>query len=211
MNECPRCGRLPGNSHTEICALQGEIERLRHDIKRHIAIASELATENEGLRDELARKAEGYTRLAEVHEGAMKMWESDERECAMKAYEMAAELKGLREEVERLRAELASWQEAFGLLTTLHGSIQIDSSDPMGMAKQIESHVRATIPRLRVELAKADGQINRCVYQNKYLESTISRLREYARHDPSCKSWGRIPYPSDCGYDELMKELEESK
>ena len=58
-------------------------------------------------------------------------------------------------EIERLRAELASWQEAFGLLTTLHGSIQIDSSDPMGMAKQIESHVRATIPRLRVELTEA--------------------------------------------------------
>lgn len=45
---CLRCGRLPGNSHTEICALQGEIERLRHDIKRHIAIASELATEKAG-------------------------------------------------------------------------------------------------------------------------------------------------------------------
>lgn len=26
--ECPRCGRLPGNGHTEICALQGENERL---------------------------------------------------------------------------------------------------------------------------------------------------------------------------------------
>ena len=31
-----------------------EIERLRHDIERHIAIASELATENERLRAELA-------------------------------------------------------------------------------------------------------------------------------------------------------------
>ena len=31
--------------------------------------------------------------------------------------------------------------------------------------------------QLRAELAKADGQINRCVEQNKYLESTISRLR----------------------------------
>lgn len=50
MNECLRCGRLPGNSHTEICALQGEMERLRHDIERHIKIASELATENERLR-----------------------------------------------------------------------------------------------------------------------------------------------------------------
>jgi len=52
MNECPRCGRL--ESHTELCALQGEIERLLQDIQRHIAIASELATENEPLRAELA-------------------------------------------------------------------------------------------------------------------------------------------------------------
>lgn len=51
---CLRCGRLPGNGHTEICALQGEIERLRHDIERHIAMASDLATENERLRAELA-------------------------------------------------------------------------------------------------------------------------------------------------------------
>ena len=54
--ECPRCGRLPGNGHTEICALQGEIERLLHDIERHIAIASDLATENERLRAELAER-----------------------------------------------------------------------------------------------------------------------------------------------------------
>lgn len=31
-----------------------EIERLRHDIERHIAMTSELATENEALRTELA-------------------------------------------------------------------------------------------------------------------------------------------------------------
>ena len=30
MNECPRCGRT--ESHTEICALQGEIERLRAEL-----------------------------------------------------------------------------------------------------------------------------------------------------------------------------------
>lgn len=30
MNECPRCGRT--ESHTEICALQGEIERLRREL-----------------------------------------------------------------------------------------------------------------------------------------------------------------------------------
>ena len=34
--------------------MREEIERLRHDIERHIAIASGLATENERLRAELA-------------------------------------------------------------------------------------------------------------------------------------------------------------
>ena len=41
--------------------MREEIERLRHDIERHIAIASGLATENERLRAELS---DAY---AEVH------------------------------------------------------------------------------------------------------------------------------------------------
>ncbi len=73
-------------------------------------------------------------------------------------------------EVDSLRAELASWQEAFGLLTTLHGSIQIDSSDPMGMAKQVESHVRA-------ELAEA----------RTVKESLIVALDLLGRHSPKGK------------------------
>ena len=66
--ECLRCGRLPGNSHTEICALQGEIERLRHDIKRHIAMASELATENERLRAELADRERYWKQVGHNYE-----------------------------------------------------------------------------------------------------------------------------------------------
>lgn len=46
-----------------------------------------------------------------------------------------------------------------------------------------------------------DGEITR-------MRATISRLREYARHKPSCW-WWRGPN-CDCGYDELRKELEES-
>jgi regulator of replication initiation timing len=34
--------------------MREEIERLRHDVERHIAMASELATENEALRADLA-------------------------------------------------------------------------------------------------------------------------------------------------------------
>ena len=40
----------------ELKGLREEVERLRHDIERHIAIASELATENEALRAELAEE-----------------------------------------------------------------------------------------------------------------------------------------------------------
>ena len=47
--------------------------------------------------------------------------------------------------------------------------------------------------------------------ENESLRATISRLREYARHDPSCKSWGRIPHPCNCGYDALMADLVEGK
>ena len=48
-------------------------------------------------------------------------------------------------EIDRLRAELVSWRKAFGLLTTLHGSMPIDISDPLRMAKSIEVHVRAEL------------------------------------------------------------------
>jgi len=46
------------------------------------------------------------------------------------------------------------------------------------------------------------------------LRATIERLREYARHKPSCYWWqgsSIAPKPCDCGYDELMKELEGTK
>ena len=52
----------------------------------------------------------------------------------------------------------------------------------MDVTVAVNQELISEIKRLRAELAKADGQINRCVDQNKYLESTISRLREYAKH-----------------------------
>ena len=67
------------------------------------------------------------------------------------------------------------------------------------------------IERLRAELAKADGQINRCVDQNKYLESTISRLREYAKHKRECWSFVRGGHDCDCGYAALLADLGEGK
>lgn len=45
-------------------AAEREIERLRHDIERHIAIASELATENERLRTTIERLREALESIA---------------------------------------------------------------------------------------------------------------------------------------------------
>lgn len=62
------------------------------------------------------------------------------------------QIRHWKKEVELLRAELASWQKAFGLLTTLHGSMPIDISDPLRMAKSIEGHVRAELEASETEL-----------------------------------------------------------
>jgi hypothetical protein len=48
-------------------------------------------------------------------------------------------------EIERLRAREASLWEALGLLTTLAPRMEIDTSDPMKMARQIEATVRAAL------------------------------------------------------------------
>ncbi len=49
--ECPRCGRLLGNGHTEICALQGEIERLRATISHQFMMLQRCADTIDCLRD----------------------------------------------------------------------------------------------------------------------------------------------------------------
>ena len=97
-----------------------EIERLRSNA---LALEDEKNDYMDGVGDVLRQDHDGET-----------LWAAAQR---------------VMSECDRLRAELASWQEAFGLLTTLHGSVQIDSSDPMGMAKQVESHVRAELAELR--------------------------------------------------------------
>ena len=82
--------------------------------------------------------------------------------------------------------------------------------------REIES-LRATISRLKNELREIDIAIDdpesnltktqaECVLK---MHRTISRLREYARHKPSC-CWWRGP-SCDCGYDALMAELEDKR
>ena len=65
---CPRCLKKVDTIHTctptdLVRKLEQEIERLRHDIERHIAIASEHATECERLRAELAECKRDNERL----------------------------------------------------------------------------------------------------------------------------------------------------
>ena len=85
--------------------------------------------------------------------------------------------------------------------------------------------LRATISRLKNELREIDIAIDdpesnltktqaECVLK---MHRTISRLRVYAEHTTGCDSWawpGGMKKPHakcDCGYDELMAELEETK
>jgi hypothetical protein len=51
MNECPRCGRT--ESHTEICALQGEIERLRAELAECISALKKIANPIDAMQREL--------------------------------------------------------------------------------------------------------------------------------------------------------------
>jgi hypothetical protein len=54
-------------------------------------------------------------------------------------------LFGAAAEIERLRARVEVLEQALGLLTTLAPKMEIDVSDPMGMAKTIEATVRAAL------------------------------------------------------------------
>ena len=53
-----------------------------------------------------------------------------------------AELATWKQRAEAAEAKLAEWQVAFGLLTTL-APVEIDITDPLGMAQAIERHVLA--------------------------------------------------------------------
>jgi len=68
---CPRCLKKVDTIHTctptdLVRKLEQEIERLRHDIERHIAIASEHATECERLRAKLAEANDYINRLRDM-------------------------------------------------------------------------------------------------------------------------------------------------
>lgn len=51
-------------------------------------------------------------------------------------------------------APLSEWMQAIGLLTTLCPTLEMDSSDPLGMAKQIEAYVLAQASKTQAAEAK---------------------------------------------------------
>ncbi len=81
-------------------------------------------------------------------------------------------------------------------------------------------------PEMKAAIAKihcprCGGNTYRCcgrhfADENEVLRATISSLREYIQHKPECQTRPENPWPNglptcDCGYDELMAELEETK
>jgi len=70
------------------------------------------------------------------------------------------------------------------------------------------------IERLRAENKAAWDSDEHNAKRARAAEATIERLREYARHTPACYWWSGTlnqPHPCDCGYDELLAALEETK
>ena len=63
--------------------------------------------------------------------------------------------------------------------------------------------------------AGAVAALGLCLDEIEALKATISRLRDallrYAYHEEECAAIDRGLSNCDCGYDELMNELEESK
>lgn len=59
-------------------------------------------------------------------------------------------------DVALMRAEIRDLREALGLLTTLAPKMEIDPSDPVGMAKEVEAHVSKQYGILEAVRRKAE-------------------------------------------------------
>ena len=84
------------------------------------------------------------------------MSETFEQMLQRTSLDLPAAIATLWEENDRLRATLACWQEAFGLLTTLAPDLEIDIRDPLGMAQAIERHVLAERAALAAATQRAE-------------------------------------------------------
>ena len=65
--------------------------------------------------------------------------------------------------------------------------------------------------RLRAENSAAWDAAEDSARRARLAEAAIEKLREYAEHDAECRGQPGYDIPCSCGYDELMKDLEESK
>ena len=69
----------------------------------------------------------------------------------------------------------------------------------------------AEIERLRAEKNVAWDSAVYNANRARKAEAAIKRLLEFTAHDAECQGQPGYDIPCSCGYDELMKELEESK
>lgn len=72
-------------------------------------------------------------------------------------------------------------------------------------------YLQGEIERLRAELAKANRQINRCVDQNKYLESTITRLRAIMKQQRIYTGFGGWISLTDADIDKALAAPEKTQ
>jgi len=82
----------------------------------------------------------------------------------------------------------------------------VDNGQFFNQLDKAESRLRSRaviMQNMHKLIAELDAEI-------ESLRATISRLREYARHDTRCERhrWqGDLRRKCDCGYDELIKEI----
>ena len=99
---------------------------------------------------------------------------------------------------QRTREQLAQMTQAVGLLTTLHGSMEIDVEHPVEMAQQIHAHVQTELAALR---AQREGRCGTCRDWHKGADcpyaacvSAVSRCADSRNDDGSVQWW-----PADHG------------
>ena len=101
--------------------------------------------------DRVLAQLAAATARAEAAERERDQYRAQFRDMEDEWHATRKQLQGTTARAEAAEAKLAEWQIAFGLLTTL-APVEIDTTDPLGMAKAIERHVLAE----RAALAAAE-------------------------------------------------------
>ena len=107
----------------------------------------------------------------------------------MEMLELAAELKGCREQIAAYEVERAQMQQYYRRAIA-------DRDD-----------AKATISRLRDENQAAWDSAEYNARRARTAEAVIGKLREYAEHDVECRGQPGYDIPCSCGYNELIKEI----